>query len=106
DKANMDFNVEDSGTILKLLVNEGETVKLGAPVMIIGKAGEDIAALEAEAKGGGAKSADAKPAAKSDAKAAAGAKPVGKPASKSDASTADAVADGEKPPAAKADTST
>ncbi len=53
DKANMDFNVEDSGVLLKLLVKEGETVKLGAPVAIIGKAGEDITALLAQAASGG-----------------------------------------------------
>jgi len=28
DKANMDFNVEDEGVLLELLVKEGETVKL------------------------------------------------------------------------------
>src|SRR5215471_13545018 len=49
DKANMDFNIEDDGVLLKLLVKEGDTVKLGAPVAIIGKAGEDITALVAEA---------------------------------------------------------
>ncbi len=49
DKANMDFNIEDEGTILKVLVKEGDTVKLGAPVMILGKAGEDVAALVAQA---------------------------------------------------------
>ncbi len=50
DKANMDFNLEDEGVLLRLLVAEGETVKLGAPVAILGEAGEDISALEAEAK--------------------------------------------------------
>src|ERR1051325_6203750 len=50
DKANMDFNIEDDGVLLKLLVKEGDTVKLGAPVAIIGKAGEDVSALVAEAK--------------------------------------------------------
>src|SRR5690606_17254438 len=50
DKANMDFNIEDDGVLLKLLVKEGDTVKLGAPVAIIGKAGEDIAALVEEAR--------------------------------------------------------
>src|SRR5262245_63318242 len=50
DKANMDFNIEDDGVLLKLLVKEGDTVKLGAPVAIIGKAGEDVTALVAEAK--------------------------------------------------------
>ena len=49
DKANMDFNIEDDGVLLKLLVQEGDTVKLGAPVAIIGKAGEDVSALLAEA---------------------------------------------------------
>lgn len=51
DKANMDFNIEDEGTLLKLLVKEGQTVKLGAPVAIIGKPGDDIAALLAQAQG-------------------------------------------------------
>src|SRR5207249_713812 len=49
DKANMDFNIEDEGVLLKLLAKEGDTVKLGAPVAIIGNAGEDISALVAEA---------------------------------------------------------
>jgi pyruvate dehydrogenase E2 component (dihydrolipoamide acetyltransferase) len=61
DKANMDFNIEDEGVLLKFLVKEGDTVKLGAPVAIIGKAGEDIAALveQAKASGGGAAAAPA-----------------------------------------------
>ncbi|MDQ3341184.1 MAG: pyruvate dehydrogenase complex dihydrolipoamide acetyltransferase [Myxococcota bacterium] len=53
DKANMDFNIEDDGVLLKLLVKEGETVKLGAPVAILGKAGEDVSALIEQAKSGG-----------------------------------------------------
>jgi pyruvate dehydrogenase E2 component (dihydrolipoamide acetyltransferase) len=53
DKANMDFNIEDEGVLLKLLVKEGETVKLGAPVAIIGKAGEDVSALVEEARASG-----------------------------------------------------
>ncbi|HVK77426.1 MAG TPA: biotin/lipoyl-containing protein, partial [Kofleriaceae bacterium] len=55
DKANMDFNIEDDGTLLKLLVKEGDTVKLGAPVAILGKPGEDVATLVEQAKtqGGG-----------------------------------------------------
>jgi pyruvate dehydrogenase E2 component (dihydrolipoamide acetyltransferase) len=72
DKANMDFNIEDDGVLLKLLVNEGDTVKLGAPVAIIGKAGEDVSALIAEAAkqsgGGAAPKAEAKPAAKPEPK--------------------------------------
>lgn len=49
DKANMDFNIEDKGTLLKILVKEGDTVKLGAPVAILGKPGEDVSALLAQA---------------------------------------------------------
>ena len=59
DKANMDFNVEDEGVLLKFLVKEGETVKLGAPVAIIGKAGEDIGALIAQARASGSGAAAA-----------------------------------------------
>src|SRR6266436_2353408 len=60
DKANMDFTIEDDGVLLKLLVKEGDTVKLGAPVAILGKAGEDVSALVAEAgKSGGGESAPA-----------------------------------------------
>src|SRR5712691_9676101 len=61
DKANMDFNIEDDGVLLKLLVKEGETVKLGAPVAILGKAGEDVAALIAEAARGAAPAPAAAP---------------------------------------------
>ncbi len=78
DKANMDFNIEDDGVILKLLVDEGATVKLGAPVAIIGESGEDIADLIAEAeaqasgKGGG------------DQQAADGVTPIDKASKKSE----------------------
>ena len=61
DKANMDFNIEDDGVLLKLLVKEGDTVKLGAPVAILGKAGEDVSALIAQAKAGGGGGAPGKP---------------------------------------------
>src|SRR6058998_530934 len=45
DKANMDFTLEDEGVLLKFLVKEGDTVKLGAPVAILGKQGEDVSEL-------------------------------------------------------------
>ncbi len=70
DKANMDFNIEDEGVLLKLLVKEGDTVKLGAPVAIIGNAGEDTTALEAQAKGGGAAPAPKADAPKAESKPA------------------------------------
>src|SRR5437868_4001037 len=62
DKANMDFNIEDDGVLLKLLAKEGDTVKLGAPVAILGKAGEDITALIAQATSGPAPAAKPAPA--------------------------------------------
>ncbi len=48
DKADMEQEAYDSGVILKLFAKEGEGVKVGAPLAIIGKAGEDIAALMAD----------------------------------------------------------
>jgi len=54
DKANMDFPLEEEGVLLKQLARAGDTVKLGAPVAIVGEAGEDIAALLAEVKSTGA----------------------------------------------------
>ncbi len=47
DKANMDFPYEDEGTLLKYLVGEGDTVKLGAPVAVVGEPGEDAEAVAA-----------------------------------------------------------
>ncbi len=67
DKANMDFPLEDEGVLLKLLVGEGDTVKLGDPVAILGEAGEDVSKLQPSA----APKADAKPAAKAEEKPAA-----------------------------------
>src|SRR3954469_3720026 len=63
DKATMDFESFDAGTILKFLVKDGETVAIGAPIAILGNAGEDISAALAQAeskkKGGGAPAAKA-----------------------------------------------
>ena len=50
DKADMEQEAYDSGVILKLFAKEGEGVKVGAPLVIIGKAGEDISALLVEEK--------------------------------------------------------
>src|SRR5687768_6992620 len=72
DKANMDFNSEDEGTILELLVNEGDTVKLGAPVAILGDPGEDVSNLMSQAKEGSrpqASGSSPKPEAKPEPKA-------------------------------------
>jgi len=107
DKANMDFNIEDEGVLLKFLVQAGETVKLGAPVAIIGKAGEDTSALEAQAKSGGAAPAakaepkqEAKPAPKAEAKPAAKPEPKAeaKPAPKAEPKPAPKAASGNGAP--------
>src|SRR5580765_4274961 len=45
DKATMEFRAFDKGTLLKLLVEPGATVKLGQAVAILGEKGEDISAL-------------------------------------------------------------
>ena len=51
DKATMEFRSFDRGTLLTLLVPEGATLKADQPVAIVGNAGEDIAALVAQAGG-------------------------------------------------------
>src|SRR5512143_965542 len=54
DKATMEFRAFDKGTLLKLLVPAGATVKLGQAVAILGNAGEDVSALLAQAQGSAA----------------------------------------------------
>ncbi len=53
DKATMDVEVFDSGTILKILVDEGTTVPLGGLMAVIGEEGEDISDILDEAGDGG-----------------------------------------------------
>lgn len=45
DKADMEQEAYESGVILKIFPKEGEGVKVGSPLVIIGKEGEDISAL-------------------------------------------------------------
>ncbi len=45
DKATMDVEVFDAGTVLKILAKEGDAVPLGGIMAIIGKPGEDISGL-------------------------------------------------------------
>lgn len=45
DKATMEVEVFDAGTILKILVKEGDAVPLGGTMAIIGEEGEDISDL-------------------------------------------------------------
>jgi pyruvate dehydrogenase E2 component (dihydrolipoamide acetyltransferase) len=52
DKATMEFQAYDAGTVLRILVGDGETVALGAPIAIVGADGET--ADEAASAGNGA----------------------------------------------------
>lgn len=49
DKADMEQEAYDSGVLLKIFPKEGDGVKVGAPLVIIGKEGEDISAMLADA---------------------------------------------------------
>ena len=42
DKATMEFQAYADGTLLKILVGDGETVALGAPIALIGEQGEQV----------------------------------------------------------------
>jgi pyruvate dehydrogenase E2 component (dihydrolipoamide acetyltransferase) len=58
DKATMDFQAYEDGTMLRILVGDGESAPLGAPIAIIGAEGEEVpddapAAASANGHGGG-----------------------------------------------------
>ncbi|NGP87834.1 pyruvate dehydrogenase complex dihydrolipoamide acetyltransferase [Fodinibius halophilus] len=53
DKATMEVEVFDAGTILKILADEGDAVPLGNIMAIIGEEDEDISDLLEEAESGG-----------------------------------------------------
>ncbi|MGA2642762.1 MAG: dihydrolipoamide acetyltransferase family protein [Spirochaetia bacterium] len=48
DKATMDYESSAEGTLLKILLPEGGQAKVGDPIAIVGKPGEDISSLIAE----------------------------------------------------------
>ena len=45
DKLTNTINAYEAGTVLKILVNDGETAACQQPVAIMGQAGEDISGL-------------------------------------------------------------
>ena len=64
DKATMDYESSSEGTLLKILLPEGGQAKVGDPIAIVGKPGDDITALLAESAGSSPKpAAGAKPSA-------------------------------------------
>ncbi len=50
DKAVMEYEAAEDGTLLKILIDEGGTCGIGDAIAIVGAAGEDIAALIAKAE--------------------------------------------------------
>lgn len=62
DKATMEYESFDAGTVLKIVASEGDTHPIGTPIAVLGKPGEDVDAALAQA-GGGASPAPAAPAA-------------------------------------------
>ncbi len=62
DKATMDFQAYEDGTMLRILVGDGESAPLGAPIAIVGAEGEEVpdeapAAASTNGDGGGGKPA-------------------------------------------------
>jgi len=79
DKATMDFQAYEDGTMLRILVGDGETAALGAPIAIIGAEGEEVpddAPAAASANGDGRDNGAAEPAAASGAEASPAETPV------------------------------
>jgi pyruvate dehydrogenase E2 component (dihydrolipoamide acetyltransferase) len=50
DKATMEYESMNQGTLLKILVPQGGQAKVGEPIAIVGEEGEDITAMIKEAK--------------------------------------------------------
>jgi pyruvate dehydrogenase E2 component (dihydrolipoamide acetyltransferase) len=79
DKATMDFQAYEDGTMLRILVGDGETAALGAPIAIIGAEGEEVpddAPAAASANGDGRDNGAAETAAASGAEASPAETPV------------------------------
>lgn len=74
DKSSMDVPAGASGTVLKLLAEEGDDVPVKEPICIIGEPGEDISGLVASE--GPAEAAETEAAAPSEPEAAAESAPV------------------------------
>ena len=97
DKATMEFESFDAGTVLKLVAPEGETLPVGAPIAVLGQPGENPDAAQAPAAAP-APAAAAPPAAAASALAAAASAPAAAPPTESQAPAAPVIA-AEVPPA-------
>lgn len=58
DKATMDYESTQEGTLLKIVKGDGESATVGEMIGVIGEEGEDISDLLAEAESGGEESKD------------------------------------------------
>ncbi|HLL55284.1 MAG TPA: pyruvate dehydrogenase complex dihydrolipoamide acetyltransferase [Myxococcaceae bacterium] len=80
DKSNLEFEAPDDGVLLQITVKEGETVKVGAPIAMLGAKGEKVGAQAPAAAPQASKPAPAAPpqqASKPAAPAPAAPKPSG-----------------------------
>jgi len=105
DKAIMEFESFDAGTVLKVVVPEGEAMPIGTAIAVLGKPGEDAEAALAARKGGGsggAASASAK-ATEAPAKATEAPAKGAEPAVGAEEEAAAALADAESEDTATAD---
>lgn len=82
DKASMDYESTQEGTLLQIVLGESESAKVGDTIAVIGEAGEDISDLlkSAESEGGGEKDAPAAAEEKNKAPGAPAAEPPAQPA--------------------------
>jgi pyruvate dehydrogenase E2 component (dihydrolipoamide acetyltransferase) len=58
DKATMELNAYSDGVLLRILVQDGEAAELGAPIAVVGAAGEDVSGFSAASGNGDAAAAD------------------------------------------------
>jgi pyruvate dehydrogenase E2 component (dihydrolipoyllysine-residue acetyltransferase) len=58
DKATMELNAYSEGVLLRILVQDGESADLGAPIAVMGDEGEDVSSFSAAGDGAAAATAD------------------------------------------------
>ncbi len=81
DKATMELESYETGVLLKILVQEGESAELGAPIALVGEAGEQVELPSANGDGAAAEQNGAEPApAAAAAPVARAARPAAAPA--------------------------
>jgi len=105
DKATMEYESVNEGTLLKILVPEGGQAKVGDPIAVVGESGEDISALveaaeqKAESAAAAAAAAPAKAEPEEKPAAAAGVPAMPKPEAAPEPSAAAAAEPAKAEPA-------